>query len=184
MTTALAHSTFGYEDLARCGQLRRPFGDDARVKVALTNEALCQERQRGRLLREEERARVTALGELHDCSGGQGPGQYLHSRVEGVRVSRGNPNRCAGQRARVSDGIVGGEVRSGGGRTAVGSPRLGVAGPDRWADRGYRRDEVRALLGEQDGPLAPIEMPMVPIRCGGRPKPRRWQSGIIRFDYA
>ena len=64
---------------------------------------------------------MAALGEFHDRSRRQGFGQRLHSWMERIQVSRRDPNGDAGQRVRVSDCIVGGEVRGGGVGAGIGS---------------------------------------------------------------
>ena len=113
-----------------------------------------QEGQRRRLLRGEERAGVAALGQVHHGPRRESSREGLHARVERVVVASRDPYRDVGQRRSVRDRVVG---REGAGRSIgarVGPLRLRVAGPDRRADRGHRGDEVRILLGEQEGAVA------------------------------
>lgn len=113
-----------------------------------------EEGQRRRLLLGEERAGVAALGQVHHGSGWESSRERLHARIERVIVARCDPHRNVGQRRSMRYRVVG---REGGGRSVrarVGPLRLRVAGPDRGADRGRRGDEVRILLGEQQGAVA------------------------------
>ena len=72
----------------------------------------------------------------------------------------------------VRDGVVSGKV----GRRGVGAGvgrRLVVAGPDRRADRGYRSNEMRVLLGQQEGPVAAHRDAHCADPLWGRPNPSR-----------
>jgi hypothetical protein len=97
---------------------------------------------------------VTALGEIHYGSGRERSRKRLHARIERVVIASRHPDRHAGQRRSMRDRVVGGK----GGRrsvcASVGPLRLRVAGPDGRADRGHRGDQVRILLGEQQGAVA------------------------------
>jgi hypothetical protein len=74
--------------------------------------------------------------------------------MERVVIAGRDPDRDVGQRRGVRNHVVGREGGRRSVRARVGGLRLGVAGPDGRADRGRRGDEVRILLGEQQGAVA------------------------------
>jgi len=97
---------------------------------------------------------MAALGQFHHGSGRERSGERLHARIERVIVARCDPHRSVGQRRSMRNRVVGREGGSRRVRACVGPLGLGVAGPDGRADRGRRGDEVRILLGEEQGAVA------------------------------
>jgi len=97
---------------------------------------------------------MAAPGQFHHGSGWESSGERLHARIERVVIAGRDPDRDASQRRGVRDRVVGREGGRRSVRARVGGLRLGVAGPDGRADRGRRGDEVRILLGEQQGAVA------------------------------
>src|SRR5260370_2044071 len=81
------------------------------ARLPLSADVLTEEHHRWLLLREEERAAVAALRDVHHRAGRQYFSQFLYARAERIAQPSCDPNRDSRQRAGLRDRIRLGEPR-------------------------------------------------------------------------